>query len=319
MPPAVSGVPGGSPRPRAGVPARDGRPNRRRRLPPGDLYRRAARLPASACGQSARLGLHHRAAQGDRPPALALPPCPAGGRRRAATGAAGGGRPALRRRPPVPRRRRGARHLGGGGTPQRPRGLEEAAQERGGAEGDDDMTDFIEALATRAADEGLLDVAYATLDSPVGELVVAATDRGLVRIGLPGEPLDSVLSQLADGVSPRVLSYPRRLDEARRELDQYFAGRREHFEPAVDWRLSHPGFYRRVLRETAKVPFGEMITYGQAAKRAGSPRAFRAAGTALGANPVPIVVPCHRVVRTGGDIGNYGGGPEMKRFLLELE
>ena len=181
------------------------------------------------------------------------------------------------------------------------------------------MTDFVEALATRAADEGLLDVAYATLDSPVGELVVAATDRGLVRIGLPGEPLDSVLSQLADGVSPRVLSYPRRLDEARRELDQYFAGRREHFELAVDWRLSHPGFYRRVLRETAKVPFGEMITYGQAAKRAGSPRAFRAAGTALGANPVPIVVPCHRVLRTGGDIGNYGGGPEMKRFLLELE
>jgi methylated-DNA-[protein]-cysteine S-methyltransferase len=181
------------------------------------------------------------------------------------------------------------------------------------------MTDFVEAVATRAADEGLLDVAYATLDSPVGELVVAATDRGLVRIGLPGEPLDSVLSQLADGVSPRVLSYPRRLDEARRELDQYFAGRREHFELAVDWRLSHPGFYRRVLRETAKVPFGEMITYGQAAKRAGSPRAFRAAGTALGANPVPIVVPCHRVVRTGGDIGNYGGGPEMKRFLLELE
>ena len=116
------------------------------------------------------------------------------------------------------------------------------------------MTDFVEALATRAADEGLLDVAYATLDSPVGELVVAATDRGLVRIGLPGEPLDSVLSQLADGVSPRVLSYPRRLDEARRELDQYFAGRREHFELAVDWRLSHPGFYRRVLRETAKVP-----------------------------------------------------------------
>jgi len=181
------------------------------------------------------------------------------------------------------------------------------------------MTDFVEALATRAADEGLLDVAYATLDSPVGELVVAATDRGLVRIGLPGEPLDSVLAQLADGVSPRVLSYPRRLDEARRELDQYFAGRREHFELAVDWRLSHPGFYRRVLRETAKVPCGERITYGQAAKRAGSPRAFRAAGTALGANPVPIVVPCHRVVRTGGDIGNYGGGPEMKRFLLELE
>lgn len=181
------------------------------------------------------------------------------------------------------------------------------------------MNDFVEQLATRAADEGLLDVAYATLDSPVGELVVAATDRGLVRVGLPGRSLESVLEQLADGVSPRVLSYPRRLDEARRELDQYFAGKREHFELAVDWRLSHAGFYRRVLRETAKVPFGKVITYGQAATRAGSPRAFRAAGTALGSNPIPIVVPCHRVVRAGGDIGNYGGGPEMKRFLLELE
>jgi methylated-DNA-[protein]-cysteine S-methyltransferase len=181
------------------------------------------------------------------------------------------------------------------------------------------MSDFVEQLAARAAEEGLLDVAYATLDSPVGELVVAATDRGLVRIGLPGQSMESVLTELSNGVSPRVLSYPRRLDEARRELDQYFAGERERFELPVDWRLSHPGFYRRVLRETAKVPFGEVITYSQAAKRAGSARAFRAAGTALGSNPVPIVVPCHRVVRAGGDIGNYGGGPEMKRFLLELE
>jgi len=182
------------------------------------------------------------------------------------------------------------------------------------------MSDFAEQLATRAAEEGLLDVAYATLDSPMGELVVAATDRGLVRIGLPGqEPLESVLAGLAGGVSPRVMSYPRRLDEARRELDQYFAGKRKRFELPVDWRLSHPGFYRRVLRATARVPFGKMITYRQAAQRAGSPRAFRAAGTALGSNPVPIVVPCHRVVRAGGDIGNYGGGPEMKRFLLELE
>ena len=181
------------------------------------------------------------------------------------------------------------------------------------------MSDFVEQLATRAAEEGLLDVAYATMDSPLGELVVAATDRGVVRVGLPGRPLESVLAQLADGVSPRVMSYPRRLDEARRELDQYFAGKRERFELPVDWRLSHPGFYRRVLRETAKVPFGEVITYSQAARRAGSPRAFRAAGSALGSNPVPIVVPCHRVVRTGGELGNYGGGPEMKRFLLELE
>ena len=108
-------------------------------------------------------------------------------------------------------------------------------------------------------------------------------------------------------------------DEWRRELDQYFEGKRERFELPLDWRLSHPGFYRRVLRATARVPFGEMITYRDAAERAGNPRAFRAAGSALGSNPIPIVVPCHRVILSSGDVGNYGGGPEMKRFLLELE
>jgi methylated-DNA-[protein]-cysteine S-methyltransferase len=149
--------------------------------------------------------------------------------------------------------------------------------------------------------------------------VVAATDRGLVHVALPGENPDHVLTRLAQDVSPRILAYPRRLDEARRELDQYFEGKRERFELPLDWRLSHPGFYRRVLRATAKVPFGKVITYTDAATRAGSPRAFRAAGSALGSNPIPIVVPCHRVVRAGGDIGNYGGGPEMKRFLLEHE
>ena len=136
---------------------------------------------------------------------------------------------------------------------------------------------------------------------------------------LPGEELDDVLGELAEDISPRVIAYPRRLDEARRELDQYFDGKRQRFELPLDWRLSHAGFYRRVLRATAKVPFGQVITYGEAAERAGSARAFRAAGSALGSNPIPIVVPCHRVVRAGGDIGNYGGGPEMKRFLLELE
>jgi methylated-DNA-[protein]-cysteine S-methyltransferase len=181
------------------------------------------------------------------------------------------------------------------------------------------MNDFVELLATRASEEGLLDVAYATVDTPIGSMVVAATERGVVRVALPGEPLDKVLTSLAESVSPRVIAYPRRLDEARRELDQYFAGERRSFELPLDWSLSHPGFYRRVLRATAKVPFGEVITYTDAAKRAGSPRAFRAAGSALGANPIPIVVPCHRVVRAGGDIGNYGGGPELKRYLLELE
>jgi methylated-DNA-[protein]-cysteine S-methyltransferase len=181
------------------------------------------------------------------------------------------------------------------------------------------MNDFVKQLAARAAEEGLMDVAYATVDTPVGQVIVAATERGLVRVALPDQSLDEVLARLAEEISPRVIAYPRRLDEARRELDEYFAGERQRFEVPLDWRLSHPGFYRRVLRATAKVPFGEVITYTDAAKRAGSPRAFRAAGSALGSNPIPIVVPCHRVVRSGGDIGNYGGGPEMKRFLLELE
>jgi len=181
------------------------------------------------------------------------------------------------------------------------------------------MNDFVERLAAQASDEGLLDVAYATLETPIGEVVVASTERGLVRLALPGVSVDDVLTRLAEEVSPRILAYPQRLDEARRELDQYFEGRRQQFELPLDWRLSHPGFYRRVLRATAKVPYGEVITYTDAAKRAGSPRAFRAAGSALGSNPIPIVVPCHRVVRAGGDIGNYGGGPELKRFLLEHE
>jgi methylated-DNA-[protein]-cysteine S-methyltransferase len=181
------------------------------------------------------------------------------------------------------------------------------------------MSEFMERLVERASEEGLLDVAYATVDTPLGTSVVAATPHGLVRLALPGERLDDVLTELAESVSPRVLAFPQRLDQARRELDQYFEGKRQRFELALDWRLSHPGFYRRVLRATAKIPFGEVITYTDAAERAGSPRAFRAAGSALGSNPIPIVVPCHRVIRSGGDIGNYGGGPEMKRFLLELE
>jgi methylated-DNA-[protein]-cysteine S-methyltransferase len=181
------------------------------------------------------------------------------------------------------------------------------------------MSEFVDRLAARANEDGLVDVAYATVETPLGTGLVAATPKGLVRVALPNQPIDEVLARLAKDVSPRVLEFPARLDEARRELDQYFQGRRDHFELPLDWRLSHPGFYRRVLRATARVPFGEVITYRDAAQRAGNPRASRAAGTALGSNPIPIVVPCHRVIRTGGEVGNYGGGPEMKRFLLELE
>jgi methylated-DNA-[protein]-cysteine S-methyltransferase len=179
--------------------------------------------------------------------------------------------------------------------------------------------DFDSRLAARAEEEGLLDVAYATVDTPLGTGVVAATSRGLVRLGLPNEPPENVVLELSEEISPRILEAPSRLDEARRELEEYFEGRRDHFDLQLDWRLSRAGFYRRVLRATAKVPFGETTSYAEVAARAGSPRAHRAAGSALGSNPIPIVVPCHRVLLTGGAIGNYGGGPEMKRFLLELE
>jgi methylated-DNA-[protein]-cysteine S-methyltransferase len=176
-----------------------------------------------------------------------------------------------------------------------------------------------ERLAARAAEEGLLDVVYAIVESPLGEVVVAATPRGLIRIALPNERAETVLEQLSEDVSPRVLEAPARLDDARRELDEYFAGSRRDFDLDLDWSLSRAGFYRRVLRELLRVPFGQTVTYGEMAARAGSPRAHRAAGSALGSNPIPIVVPCHRIVRAGGDIGNYGGGPEMKRFLLHHE
>lgn len=166
---------------------------------------------------------------------------------------------------------------------------------------------------------GLVDVAYATFDSPVGTLVLAATDRGLVRVAyLNGRGLDEVLEELARKVSPRVLGVPRRLDEGRRELEQYFAGRRTGFELPLDWRLTH-GFGRRVLEATARIPYGSVSTYKQVAAEAGSPRGSRAAGNALGANPLPIVVPCHRVLHSTGGLGGYTGGLERKELLLGVE
>jgi methylated-DNA-[protein]-cysteine S-methyltransferase len=174
-------------------------------------------------------------------------------------------------------------------------------------------------LSARADEEGLLDVAYASVDSPLGPLVVAATPTGLVRISytdLRGD--DEVLEELARRVSPRVLEAPARLDPVRRELDEYFEGRRERFDVPIDW--SHlAGFTREVLRATANIGFGEVSTYAGVAAEAGSPRAVRAAGNALGANPMPVVVPCHRVLRTGGKLGGYTGGLEKKEYLLRLE
>jgi methylated-DNA-[protein]-cysteine S-methyltransferase len=174
-------------------------------------------------------------------------------------------------------------------------------------------------LAAAAAGTGLLDVAYATLDSPVGALLLAATPQGLVRVAyLDDQHPDAALIDLARRVSPRVLAAPRKLDAPRRALDEYFAGRREHFELQLDWQLM-TAFGRRVLQATAAIPYGSVSSYGEVAARAGSPRGSRAAGNALGANPLPIVLPCHRVVQAGGGLGGYTGGPARKRTLLAIE
>jgi methylated-DNA-[protein]-cysteine S-methyltransferase len=171
--------------------------------------------------------------------------------------------------------------------------------------------------AARAA--GLADVSYAIEPSPLGDLVVAVTPRGLVRIAYGAdERSDRVLDELAQRISPRVLEAPAALDVVRRELDEYFAGRRTDFDVPIDWRM-HAGFGRRVLRATARIPYGRVLTYGEVAAKAGSPRGSRAAGNALGSNRIPIVVPCHRVVRAGGALGGYTGGVDKKKFLLELE
>jgi methylated-DNA-[protein]-cysteine S-methyltransferase len=175
-----------------------------------------------------------------------------------------------------------------------------------------------EMLVERAASEHLLDVAYTTADSPFGPLLLATTSRGVVRIGLPTQDGDELLGELAERVSPRVLEAPGRLDEVRRELDLYFEGRLREFDLPLDWRLSKD-FRRRALRTVARIPYGKTKTYTQVAKGAGNERAVRAAGSACGSNPLPIVVPCHRVLRTGGGLGGYGGGLPMKEALLNLE
>ncbi len=188
---------------------------------------------------------------------------------------------------------------------------------RGAAQAHDDapLPDVIGA----ADDHRLLDVAYATLDSPVGTLLLAVTARGLVRIAYLGpEDEQSVLEELAMAVSPRVLAASRKLDSQRRELDEYFAGNRRRFEFPLDWRLTR-GFGRLVLQATARIPYGIVSTYKQVATQAGSPRGSRAAGNALGANPLPIVVPCHRVVHADGGLGGYTGGVERKKVLLAVE
>jgi methylated-DNA-[protein]-cysteine S-methyltransferase len=177
------------------------------------------------------------------------------------------------------------------------------------------------AAAARFAATAPADVAYALVDSPVGTLVAARTPRGLACLSYEDHDggVDAVLDRLAAKLSPRILEAPARLDEVRRELDEYFERRRTRFDLDVDWSLVSP-FGRRVLRATAAIPFGEVSTYAQVAARAGNPKASRAAGNALASNPVPIVLPCHRVLHTGGrGIGRYTGGVHRKEALLRLE
>ena len=178
------------------------------------------------------------------------------------------------------------------------------------------LTDAKNAVARRAELEKLIDVAYANVDSPLGPLVAAATPKGLVLLHY-GED-DAALQEIASKISPRVLHAPARLDDVRRELDEYFDGRRRRFGFKIDWRLMGP-FQQKVLKATYRIPFGKVATYKDVATKAGAPKGSRAAGNALGANPIPIVVPCHRVVRAGGGLGGYTGGLQRKEFLLELE
>src|SRR3954451_16324970 len=182
----------------------------------------------------------------------------------------------------------------------------------------------VQGILAQAERDGLIDIAYASVDSPFGKLLVARTDRGVVRLKLPGGrdgqiSDDETLEALATYVSPRVLEAPSRLDEERRELEEYFEGKREHFDVPVDWSLTSPGFRSRALHAVARIPYGKVKTYAEIARPPATERAFRAAGTACGRNPIPLIVPCHRVVQSGGALGNYGGGPDMKRALLDLE
>ncbi|MCU1501331.1 MAG: cysteine methyltransferase [Ilumatobacteraceae bacterium] len=175
-----------------------------------------------------------------------------------------------------------------------------------------------ERLAAAAQAEGLLDVAYRTVDSPIGALLLAATEVGLVRVAFSTEGHDVVLQSLSDRVSPRVLYAPMRLDVTARELDEYFAGRRRRFDVAIDWRLS-TGFRSTVLHRLPEIGYGTTATYAAVAQLSGNPKAVRAVGTACATNPLPVVVPCHRVVRSDGSMGGYLGGVEAKAALLAME
>lgn len=173
-------------------------------------------------------------------------------------------------------------------------------------------------LEQTAQRDGILDVAFDIRDTPVGGLLLAATEAGLVRVAYAGEDHDGVLATLAAAVSPRILRAPHRVEGAARQIDEYFAGTRTHFDIPLDFRLSH-GFRRDVLSHLTGIAYGQTESYAQVARAVGSPRAVRAVGSACATNPLPVIVPCHRVVRSDGTVGGYVVGPEAKRILLTLE
>lgn len=184
---------------------------------------------------------------------------------------------------------------------------------------DDDIARLHARLTTAAELDDVLDVAYRTVDSPVGSLLIAATPAGLVRVAFDNEGHDTVLQNLSDRISPRLLHAPARLDAVTHQLDEYFAGQRRGFDVPLDWQLSK-GFRRTVLGHLAvDIDYGSTASYGSLARLAGSPRAVRAVGTTCATNPIPVVVPCHRVIRADGALGAYRGGPAAKRALLDLE
>jgi len=176
---------------------------------------------------------------------------------------------------------------------------------------------LVAAFAAAAESDGLLDVAYTTYDAPFGRLVLGATPLGLVRVAF--DPVDDVVADLSTRLSPRILLAPGRLDAVRRQLDEYFAGARRVFAVDLDLRLAGSAFRRAVLAAADAIPYGQVRSYTEVARSAGNPAAVRAVGTALGANPVCVVVPCHRVLRADGSISGYAGGADNKGYLLHLE
>jgi methylated-DNA-[protein]-cysteine S-methyltransferase len=185
-------------------------------------------------------------------------------------------------------------------------------------QGDAHAQELADGLSREAAGRGLLDVAVADLDSPLGRLLVAVTSRGVLRVAFEEEDRDRVLAQIAREISPRILESAGATDETRRELEEFFEAERTRFALKVDRRLIH-GIARDVLRATSRIPYGQTSTYGTVARTIGRPTASRAVGRALGSNPIPIVIPCHRVIGASGSLTGYGGGLERKVALLELE